>query len=158
MSGRPRHALSFDPRALTDLLEAPTDVRGLALEHLQETVNGDMQGGKLTGDLSGLRKLYLDQRAEWRLVYCQRPAPATSQHTTEIHVIAVRPRADFDVYDTVAARLGMERRPMSALAHAARARSPQLTASRPSGEPKPGPGPRPGPALKPSSPANGPTR
>ncbi|MFK4222211.1 hypothetical protein [Streptomyces sp. NPDC019890] len=140
MSGqehRPAFGLSFDARALTDLLQAPGDIRDLALAQLQDVVNAQLFGSKLTGDLSGLRKLYVDSRNAWRVVYAQRPAPANSTHTTEIHVVAVRERARNDVYDTVAARLGMNRRPVSALTHAARARSPQLATQRPI--PKPGP-------------------
>ncbi|WP_367435117.1 hypothetical protein [Streptomyces celluloflavus] len=126
MTGQPAFGLSFDPRALTDLLQAPGEIRDLALAQLQDVVNADLFGSKLTGDLSGLRKLYVDSRNAWRVVYAQRPAPATSTHTTEIHVVAVRPRARNDVYDTVATRLGLNRRPVSALTHAARTRSPQL--------------------------------
>ncbi|MFJ9033645.1 hypothetical protein ACIRQP_35105 [Streptomyces sp. NPDC102274] len=137
MTGRPAFGLSFDPRALGDLLAAPQDIRDLALAKLQDVVNADVFGGKLTGDLSGYRKLHVDARKDWRIVYAQRPAPAHAVHTTEIHIVAVRPRARNDVYDTVAARLGMTRRPLSARTHAARSRSPQLT-TQPT-IPKPGP-------------------
>ncbi|MFG2996595.1 hypothetical protein [Streptomyces sp. NPDC048340] len=123
----PRYGLSFDPRALNDLLAAPGDIRALALAHLQDAVNGVRQGPKLTGDLAGFRKISVDRRAEWRMVYALRTAPAGSTHATEVHVVAVRPRNGYDVYDTVAARLGREHRPLSALAHAARSRSPHTT-------------------------------
>ncbi|CAM5242955.1 hypothetical protein SHIRM173S_13012 [Streptomyces hirsutus] len=73
----------------------------------------------------------MDSRKEWRVVYGIRPAPETSAHRREIHVVAVRPRADNDVYDTVGKRLGMNRRPLSARTHAARSRSPQLTTRGP---------------------------
>ncbi|WP_329025799.1 hypothetical protein [Streptomyces sp. NBC_00690] len=140
MTGHPAPAfgLSFDPRALTDLLAAPGDIRDLALAQLQDVVTAQVFGGKLVGDLAGFRKLYVDHRAAWRVVYAQRPAPPGSAHRAEIHVVAVRPRARQDAYDTARARLGVTRRPMSALAHAARTRSPQLPS--PQGRrPRPGP-------------------
>ncbi|MFJ8676311.1 type II toxin-antitoxin system RelE/ParE family toxin [Streptomyces sp. NPDC093589] len=137
MTGQPAFGLSFDPRALDDLLAAPGDIRDLVLGQLQEVVNARLFGGKLTRDLDGCRKLYVDSRNEWRTVYAQRPAPPNSTHATEIHVVAVRPRAGHDIYDTAAARLGISRTPASPRTHAARARSPQLTSRRPI--PKPGP-------------------
>ncbi|GLW04251.1 MULTISPECIES: type II toxin-antitoxin system RelE family toxin [Streptomyces] len=163
MSGpepRPAFGLSFDPRALNDLLAAPGDIRDLALAQLQDVVNANLFGGKLTGDLAGLRKLYVDRHAAWRTVYAQRPAPAGSAHRTEIHVVAIRPRDRHDVYNTAAARLGIKRRPVSALTHAARARSPQLEGYRP--VPKPGPAPYALPGLPQPAPTplatKGPTR
>ncbi|MEW1699058.1 hypothetical protein ACIQCR_31355 [Streptomyces sp. NPDC093249] len=137
--GRPVFGLTFDPRALTDLLQAPGDIRDLSLALLQDVVNADRQGSKLTAELSGLRKLYIDHRAAWRMVYALRPAPAASAHPTEVHVVAVRPRANHDVYDTAAQRLGIARRPIGARAHAARTRSTQLDTYRT--VPKPGPPP-----------------
>ncbi|MFE9407405.1 hypothetical protein ACFYN0_01170 [Streptomyces sp. NPDC006704] len=156
MSGpeiRPAFGLSFDPRALSDLLAAPGDIRDLALAQLQDVVNARLSGAKLTRELAGCRKVYVDSRAAWRIVYAQRPAPANSTHTTEIHVVAVRPRAAYDVYDTARARLGVTRRPMSERTHGARTRSPQLGTRRP--VPKPGPPPYampglPQPALSPT--------
>ncbi|MGW6742819.1 hypothetical protein ACWGDX_19205 [Streptomyces sp. NPDC055025] len=153
MTGRPAFGLSFDPRALGDLLAAPQDIRDLALSQLQDIVNAQLSGSKLTGDLSGYRKLHVDSRKQWRIVYAHRPTPPNSRHTNEIHVVAVRPRARNDVYDTVAQRLGMTRRPLSARTHAARSRSPQLTAQRPL--PKPGPPPYATPGLP--RPAQSPT-
>ncbi|MFC8198943.1 hypothetical protein ACFUTV_26640 [Streptomyces sp. NPDC057298] len=154
MSGhdRPAFGLSFDPRALTDLLQAPSDIRDLALAQLQEVVNARLFGAKLTRDLAGCRKVYVDHRNAWRIVYAQRPAPVNSMPTTEIHVVAVRPRAAHDVYDTARARLGITQRPLGERTHAARTRSPQLGARQPI--PKPGPPPYampglPGPALPP---------
>jgi hypothetical protein len=145
---RPAFGLSFDPRALTDLLQAPSDIRDLTLAYLQEVVNAQRFGLRLTGDLEGYRKLFVDSRKDWRVVYGVRPAPAESTHQREIHVVAVRPRAGNDVYDEVGRRLGMTRRPLSARTHAARSRSPQLTthgiALRPSLPPAMPPGlPRP---------------
>ncbi|MFJ7423384.1 hypothetical protein ACIQXD_32980 [Streptomyces uncialis] len=148
MTGHPAPAfgLSFDPRALTDLLAAPGDIRDLALAQLQDLVTAQLFGGRLSGHLDGFRKLYVDHRAQWRIVYAQRPAPPGSAHRAEIHVVAVRPRAGQDAYDTARARLGITRRPMSALTHAARTRSPQL-AGTPGQEVRPSPPPRPMPGL-----------
>jgi mRNA interferase RelE/StbE len=148
MSGpdhQPAFGLSFDPRALTDLLQAPSDIRDLALAQLQDVVNARLFGSKLTRDLAGYRKLYVDSRCAWRIVYAQRPALPGSAHRTEIHVVAVRPRAKHDIYDTARTRLGLTRRPMSALPHAARTRSPQLSTQQPT--PKPGPAPYAMPGL-----------
>ncbi|MGP3733010.1 hypothetical protein ACTWJ9_07285 [Streptomyces sp. GDS52] len=142
---RPAFGLSFDPRALTDLVQAPSDIRDLTLVYLQEVVNTERFGTRLTGDLEGYRKLFVDSRKEWRVVYGIRLAPETSAHRREIHVVAVRPRADNDVYDTVGKRLGMTRRPLSARTHAARSRSPQLATRGPI--PKPGPLPSAMPGL-----------
>ncbi|MFI9755756.1 hypothetical protein [Streptomyces collinus] len=151
-AGQPAFGLSFDPRALTDLLQAPSDIRDLAFVYLQDVVNAELFGIKLTGDLEGYRKLFVDRRKEWRVVYGVRPAPEGFAYRREIHVVAVRPRAGNDVYDTVGARLGLARRPLSARTHAARSRSPQLTT--------PGPVPRtlPLPSAMPDLPrrANGP--
>lgn len=137
--GRPAFGLTFDPRALTDLLQAPSDIRDLSLALLQDVVNADVAGSKLKAELSGLRKLYVDSRAAWRIVYAVRPSPARSAYPMEIHVVAVRPRQGYDVYDTAAQRLGIARRPLGARAHAARTRSGQLGAYRT--VPKPGPPP-----------------
>ncbi|ULR48457.1 hypothetical protein [Streptomyces deccanensis] len=134
--GQPVFGLSFDPRALTDLLQAPSDIRDLALAYLQEIVNAQRFGLRLDGDLQGYRKLFVDSRKDWRVVYGVRPAPAESPYDKEIHVVAVRPRAGNDVYDEVGRRLGMPGRPLSARTHAARSRPPQLTRA---------PAPRPGP-------------
>ncbi len=134
---QPAFGLSFDPRALTDLLQAPSDIRDLTLAYLQEVVNAERFGLRLTGDLEGYRKLFVDSRKDWRVVYGVRPAPEESAYQREIHVVAVRPRAGNDVYDEVGRRLGMTRRPLSARTHAARSRPPQLMTR--------GPAPRPGP-------------
>ncbi|MGW8452523.1 hypothetical protein [Streptomyces niveus] len=142
---QPAYGLSFDPRALTDLLQAPVDIRDLALAQLQDVVNAELFGRKLTGDLSGYRKLTVDYRNRWRLVYALRPAPPAASHRMEIRVVAVRPRAGNDIYDTVGRRLGMVRRPLSARTHAVRSRPPQLLARRPA--PEPGPPPHVAPRL-----------
>lgn len=134
---QPAFGLSFDPRALTDLLQAPGDIRDLALSYLQEVVNAERFGPRLTGDLEGYRKIAVDSRKEWRVVYGLRSAPEGSAHRREIHVVAVRPRGGNDIYDEVGRRLGMARRPLSARTHAARSRPPQLTTRSPA--PRPGP-------------------
>lgn len=136
---RPAFGLSLDPRALTDLLQAPSDIRDLTLAYLQEVVNAERFGLRLTGDLEGYRKLFVDSRKDWRVVYGVRPAPAESTHQREVHVVAVRPRAGNDVYDEVGRRLGMTRRPLSTRTHAARSRPPQLMTH--SSAPRPGPPP-----------------
>ncbi|MFD5111710.1 hypothetical protein ACFWNG_05245 [Streptomyces sp. NPDC058391] len=146
---RAAFGLSFDPRALTDLLQAPSDIRDLTLSYLQEVVTAERFGLRLTGDLEGYCKLFIDSRKDWRVVYGVRPAPETSAHRREIYVVAVRPRAGNDVYDEVGRRLGMTRRPLSARTHAARSRSPQLTTRGPAPLPTAIPG-LPHPARNPS--------
>ncbi|MET9013925.1 hypothetical protein ABZX74_23850 [Streptomyces olivaceoviridis] len=140
----PAFGLSFDPRALTDLLQAPSDIRDLTLAYLQDVVNAERFGLRLTGDLEGYRKLFVDARKDWRVVYGIRPAPESSAHRREIHVVAVRPRAGNDVYDEVGRRLGMSRRPLSARTHAARSRSPQLATCGPVSRAAPLPSAMPG--------------
>ncbi|AKH83937.1 hypothetical protein AA958_19010 [Streptomyces sp. CNQ-509] len=147
---RQTFGLSFDPRALTDLLQAPGDIRDLTLSYLEDIVNARAFGERLDGDLEGYRKVAMD-RKDWRIIYGFRPAPPDSPHRQEIHVIAVRPRAGNDVYDTVGHRLGLARRPLSARTHAARSRSPQLT--RPGPVPRPGSPPHALPAPRPATPA-----
>ncbi|MDT0382308.1 hypothetical protein RM572_26470 [Streptomyces sp. DSM 42041] len=139
---RPVFGLSFDPRALTDLLEAPDQMRDHALSRLQDVVTAREVGRRLSGDLDGYRKLVLEGWEEWRLVYGPRSLPRGSEYGRVIHVVAVRPRMGNDAYDTVGHRLGMTRRPLSARTHAARAASPQLSGSRPvptTSPPVPGP-------------------
>jgi hypothetical protein len=150
---QPAFGLSFDPRALNDLLQASSDIRDLTLAYLQEVVNAERFGLRLTGDLEGYRKLFVDARKDWRVVYGIRPAPESSAHRREIHVVAVRPRAGNDVYDEVGRRLGMTRRPLSARTQAARARSPQLATRGPVPRSAPLPSAMPGlprPAQSPS--------
>nr|WP_129287517.1 hypothetical protein [Streptomyces sp. GZWMJZ-114] len=120
----PEYGLSFDPRALTDLLQAPRHIREHALVLLQDVVTAARSGRPLTGDLEGHRKLVVGTHRTFRIVFDLRPAPPSSAHSIEAHVVAVRPRAD--VYATVGQRLGMRTLPLSARAHAARSRSPQL--------------------------------
>lgn len=141
---RPAFSLSLDPRALTDLLQAPGDIRDLALALLHDVVNARLFGGRLTHDLDGCRKLYVDHRKAWRIVYVQRPVPANFTHRAEIHVVAVRPRADHNVYDTARARLGIPLPPKGTRPHDVR--TPQLDTHQPIPKPAPMPGlPRPRP-------------
>ncbi|MEE4544001.1 hypothetical protein V2S66_18745 [Streptomyces sp. V4-01] len=125
MNGEPRFGLAVDPRVVDDLLLAPPEICTAALECLSTVLGGEVQGEELGGTLLGFRSVALDPR--WRLVYELRPAPVAQQHAREVFIAAVRPRARFDVYTAVASRLGLDRQPLSALAHAARARSPQVT-------------------------------
>ncbi|MEU6230823.1 hypothetical protein [Streptomyces sp. NPDC047042] len=142
---RPAFSLSIDPRALTDLLQAPGDIRDLALTLLHDVVTARLFGARLTHDLENCRKLYVDHRKAWRIVYIQRPVPANFTHRAEIHVVAVRPRANQEVYDTVRARLGIP--------HAARAPQPD-TAHQPIPRPALRPYPMPGlPRPRPDEPA-----
>ncbi|MVO90272.1 hypothetical protein GPA10_37375 [Streptomyces sp. p1417] len=133
----PAFGLSFDPRALSDLLAAPSDIRDLALAQLQDVVNARLFGPRLLGELADCRKLYVDHRNAWRIVYAQRPAPTGSAYRAEIHVVAVRPRERHEVYSITRKRLGITHRPLSALAHAARSRSPQLEPRREAPKPTP---------------------
>lgn len=125
MNGEPRFGLAVDPRVVDDLMLAPSEIRTAALESLSTVLDGEALGEELAGTLAGYRSVALDPR--WRLVYQLRPAPPAEQYAREVFVAAVRPRARFDVYTAVASRLGLDRQPLSALAHAARARSPQFT-------------------------------
>lgn len=124
MSGEPRFGLAADPRVVDDLVIAPPEIRTAALECLATVLDGEQQGEELGGTLAGFRSVALDPR--WRLVYRLRASPPAEPHAREVFVAAVRPRARFDVYTAVASRLGLDRQPLSALAHAARARSPQV--------------------------------
>ncbi|RSS75528.1 hypothetical protein EF918_24055 [Streptomyces sp. WAC06614] len=132
----PAFGLSVHPEALNDLLAAPGDMRDLGLALIQDVVRAQVRGGKLTGELSGYRKLYLGAQVQYRIVYAHRPAPPGSSHPTDIHVVAVRPRAKHDIYDTVRARVGRPRPAVGPRAHAARSLSPQV---------RPRPAPRPAP-------------
>ncbi|WP_129838085.1 hypothetical protein [Streptomyces sp. RFCAC02] len=128
MTGSELFALSFDPRALSDLLQAPGDIRDLALAQIQDAVRAQLVGRRLHDDLTGYRKLYVDSRNAWRTVYTQRPAPRGSARRVEIHVVALRPRAGYDIYRTVRERLGLAHPPVGPRPTAARTRSPQRAA------------------------------
>lgn len=145
MRSEPRFGLAVDPRVVDDLTLAPAQIRTAALDCLAAVLDGEAQGQELAGALAGFRSVALDPR--WRLVYRLRAAPSAQPYAREVFVAAVRPRARFDVYTAVASRLGLDRQPLSALAYAARARSPQVTtAPRPRLVPAPAPAPAKGPA------------
>ncbi|MGW7456426.1 hypothetical protein [Streptomyces sp. NPDC054797] len=134
----PAFGLSFHPEALNDLLAAPGDMRDLGLALIQDVVRAQVRGPELTAELTGYRKLYLGSRVQYRIVYDYRPAPPGSSHRTNVHIVAVRPRAKHDIYDTVRARVGRPRPAAGPRAYAARSLSPQV---------------RPRPAFTPAPPA-----
>ncbi|MFF4529461.1 hypothetical protein ACFY1P_09335 [Streptomyces sp. NPDC001407] len=129
----PKFTFAADPRALDDLREAPHEIRDLALLALQDLVHGEQRGQRLDErwgqDLSDCRKLYVDAKVDWRIVYQERPAPAGSLHKREIFLIAMRPRAGFEAYNTAFHRLGRTRT-TTPRAEAARARSPRNVSVR----------------------------
>uniref|UniRef100_UPI0006E3CEEE hypothetical protein n=1 Tax=Peterkaempfera griseoplana TaxID=66896 RepID=UPI0006E3CEEE len=102
-------AFSAHPEALEDLRRVPAWVRDSALLHLQQLVRVEQRGPALgqhgDRDLRGCRKLYLDAEVRWRAVYQERRTPPGSLWPREIHLLAVGPRADGEVYDTAARRL-----------------------------------------------------
>lgn len=118
--------LSLDPRVVGDLLAAPDVVRERALTRLAELTTVAPGGTSLPGELAGFREVPLGDGAPWGLVYARRPAPPASVHRTEVHVVAVRPVGP-RLHDMVRARLGLTR-PLDAMVHASRTRSPQLAA------------------------------
>ncbi|MEU9939070.1 hypothetical protein [Streptomyces lavendulae] len=122
----PAFGLSFHPEALTDLLAAPGDMRDLGLALIQDVVRAQVRGPALTAELAGYRKLYLGAQVQYRIVYDYRPAPPGSSHRTNVHIVAVRPRAKHDIYDTVRARVGRPCPAAGPRAYAARSRSPQV--------------------------------
>jgi mRNA interferase RelE/StbE len=120
----PRFGFAAHPEALDDLAALPTDIQELALLGLQQLVYGLNRGQRLDDrlgpELDGARKLYVDPKVGWRIVYREQPAPPGSAHRREIFLIAVGPRSRSAVYHTAAARL-------RALAHAALRRSATAT-------------------------------
>ncbi|MGW4204207.1 hypothetical protein [Streptomyces sp. NPDC004726] len=149
MTGAPS-GLSLDPRVIADLLAAPDAVRDRALARLRELATATVPTeGSLSGELASFRELPLGGSA-WGLVYARRPAPPASVYGTEVHVVAVRPSGPC-LHDTVRARLGLTR-PVSAMAHASRTRSPQLSTHH-----DPTPSPRPAFAARPGLPPPAPT-
>lgn len=127
----PAYGLSFNPEALTDLRALPRDIRDRALGLIEDVVRARVTGGALTGELREYRKLYLGERSEWRVVYRLQKAPPGSHHDHEAHVVAVRPRARHDVYDTVRARVNRPRPAVGPRAHAARTLPPQMQGRKP---------------------------
>ncbi|MEY9949574.1 hypothetical protein [Kitasatospora sp. GAS1066B] len=101
--------VSVHPEALTDLLAVPAHVRELAIRYLDRLVRSEVRGPVLEDhvgrELSAARKIYLDERNLYRLVYTERRAQAHPRHLQAIHVIAVGERRDLAVYETAARRL-----------------------------------------------------
>ncbi|MFF3556170.1 hypothetical protein ACFYXL_22510 [Streptomyces tsukubensis] len=158
MTGAPS-GLSLDPRVVADLLAAPDAVRDRALTRLAELTTVVPPGGtSLPGELASFREVSIGDGTPWGLVYAHRPAPPASVHRTEVHVVAVRPVGP-RLHDTVRARLGLTR-PLDAMAHASRTRSPQLPAQQnPMLPPRRVSPARPGlPQPAPSPTLNGPSR
>ncbi|MGY4968354.1 hypothetical protein ACWGCC_03865 [Streptomyces nigrescens] len=152
-----QYAFAADPRAIEDLCDAPEDIRDVALAQLEALVHGTARSGPLADlggfDLSDCRKVVLDERAEWRLVYQERPAPPGSAHQREIFLLTVRPRDQHQAYNTAAYRLGRQRTPRSPMVHAALSRSPRAAyTTRTPHVPAAAPRPSTAPAMK------GPTR
>ncbi|MGA5704539.1 hypothetical protein [Peterkaempfera bronchialis] len=152
----PPVGFSAHPEALADLLDAPADVRDLALEYLDRLLRAEVRGPLLDQqgdrDLRGARKLYLDDRNAFRLVYTEQRAPHNPRRLLGIHLVAVGRRYNIEVYKTAAERLQAERpnqaaaqevpRPgiparfQAALASSASRPSPaQAAATAPSGAP-----------------------
>lgn len=136
-----RFAFSAHPEALEDLRTIPKEIRDLALLELQHLVHGHERGARLTGSLAGFHKVYVDARAEWRLVIQYRDAPAASQHRREIHLLAAGERQDHAVYHTAKHRLAQERQltgsqpTLNSRAQAARSRSRHLHSVPPHSSP-----------------------
>ncbi|QFQ99332.1 hypothetical protein F9278_27860 [Streptomyces phaeolivaceus] len=129
---RARFGFAAHPEALADLREVPDHIRDLALLELQHLVHGNERGAPLVGRLAGCHKVYIDPKAEWRLVIQFRDAPAGSRHNREIYLIAAGEREAGAVYRAAAQRLNRsaettpEAAPLRRQAEAARARSPHL--------------------------------
>ncbi|WP_157852138.1 hypothetical protein [Kitasatospora sp. NRRL B-11411] len=105
----PPVGFSAHPEALADLLDAPADVRDLALEYLDRLLRAEVRGPLLDQqgdrDLRGARKLYLDERNAYRLVYTEQRAPGNPRRLLGIHLVAVGRRYNIEVYKTAAERL-----------------------------------------------------
>ena len=144
---------SAHPEALADLLDAPADVRDLALEYLDRLLRAEVRGPLLDQqgdrDLRGARKLYLDERNAYRLVYTEQRAPHNPRRLLGIHLVAVGQRFNIQVYKTAAERMQAERLKQAAAQEAPRPGMParfqaalasstslaQVTATAPSGVP-----------------------
>lgn len=101
--------VSLHPEALSDLLAVPAPVRDQAVRYLDRLVRSEVRGPLLEDhvgrDLSGARKIYLDEGNLYRLVYVEHRAPAHPRHLRAIHVIAIGERRELAVYETAARRL-----------------------------------------------------
>ncbi|MFF2955707.1 hypothetical protein ACFVVU_30720 [Kitasatospora sp. NPDC057965] len=101
--------LGFDahPDALADLDRLPPTVHEAAVSHLRLLVRAQNRGTGIDRrglrDLTGCRKVCLDEDKRWRLVYQERP-PASSR-AAEIYLLAAGPRSGHEVYNTAARRL-----------------------------------------------------
>lgn len=102
------------PEVHDDLKNLPTHrLRKIAILRIQNLIYGDERGKELTGtadpDLTGCRRLYFDEipkLARWRIVYRELPA-LRSGTLPMIQILAVGPRAQMDVYERAALRLGL---------------------------------------------------
>ncbi|MEV0420410.1 hypothetical protein [Streptosporangium canum] len=102
------------PEVHDDLKNLPTHrLQKIAILRIQNLVYGDERGTELMGtadpDLTGCRRLYFDEiprLARWRIVYRELPA-ARPGALPVIQVLAVGPRAQMDVYERAALRLGL---------------------------------------------------
>ncbi|MFI9261381.1 hypothetical protein ACIGT4_27285 [Streptomyces sioyaensis] len=81
-------------------------MRGTPLQHL---VHGNERGAAMQRELAGRHKIYIDPQTRWRLVIQYRDAPASSQHSREIDLLAVGERQDNAAYRTAAQRLQRNR-------------------------------------------------
>ncbi|MFF0310192.1 hypothetical protein ACFYSC_22400 [Streptosporangium sp. NPDC004379] len=102
------------PEVHDDLKNLPTHrLRSIAVLRIQNLMYGEERGRELIGtadpDLTGCRRLYFDEiprLARWRIVY--RELPAHRPRTLPlIQILAVGPRAQMDVYERAALRLGL---------------------------------------------------
>ncbi len=135
---------SAHPEALADLLDAPADVRDLALEYLDRLLRAEVRGPLLdqqgNRDLRGARKLYLDDRNAFRLVYTEQRAPGNPRRLLGIHLVAVGRRYNIEVYKTAAERLQAERLKQDAAEETPRPRMPaRFQAARASSVSRPSP-------------------
>lgn len=142
-----RFGFSAHPEALADLREVPDHIRDLALLELQHVVHGNERGAPLYGDLAGCQKVYVDPKAEWRMVIQFRAAPAGSLHEREIHLLAAGQREAGAAYNAARERLTRTTdaepapAPLGQRTEAARARSSHLRSVPAPGTSSPGPAP-----------------
>ncbi|MFD9592519.1 hypothetical protein ACFWA9_07125 [Kitasatospora sp. NPDC059973] len=140
----PPVGFSAHPEALADLLDAPADVRDLALEYLDRLLRAEVRGPLLDQqgdrDLRDARKLYLDDRNAYRLVYTEHRAPNNPRRLLGIHLVAVGRRFNIAVYKTAAERLQAERLKQAAAQEAPRSGMParfQAALAASTGRPSP---------------------
>jgi mRNA interferase RelE/StbE len=101
------------PEALLDLERLPPTVRRHAIGLLYEVAMGRVRGLPLDDRddlrLAGCRKLYLDHRADWRLVYQETTPASGTLGAHGVVVVAVGAKAGLAVYRDAAARLDFRR-------------------------------------------------